>query len=84
MFKSSNAVSSIVEGLEFTRKIRSIEESFEELREPYGMDIWEDYNYEIGDSFIGDIDEAKTVTFAGKTFPKFGWCVVMAGGSGLF
>ena len=83
MFNSSNNISSIVEGLETARKIKSIEESFEELRENYGLDIWEDYNYDIDDgAFIGNIDEAKTVTFAGKTFPRFGWSVVMAGGSG--
>lgn len=59
----------------------SVEESFEELREEYGLDIWEDYSYEL-DSMFDSIDEAKMVTFGGNTYPKFGWCVVLAGGSG--
>ena len=84
MFKSKESISSIVEGLERAREAKSVDEQFEELREPYGLDIWEDYNYEIEDSsFICSVDEAKTITFGGKTFPKFGWSVVMAGGSGL-
>ena len=28
------------------------------------------------------IDEASVVTFGGKTFPKNGWCVILAGGPG--
>ncbi len=28
------------------------------------------------------LDEAKAVTFGGKTFPDSGWCLVMAGGAG--
>lgn len=83
MFSSSKNISGIVEGLKFNRGLDDIDESFEELREEYSPDITEDYNYEIEDSMICNIDEAKTVTFGGKTYPKFGWAVTMAGGSGL-
>ena len=32
---------------------------------------------------IGNINENKTVTFNGKTNPKYGWAVIMAGGAGV-
>ena len=93
MMAGKGSVYSIVEGLQQDRDARvdeakswinEVNESFEELREDYGMDITEDYNYELEESMSVSIDEAKTVTFGGKTFPKYGWGVVMAGGSGLF
>ena len=92
MMAGKSSVYGIVEGLqqdrdarvdEAERWINEVNEYFEELREPYGMDILEDYNYELEESMKVSIDEAKTVTFGGKTFPKYGWGVVMAGGSGL-
>ena len=92
MMAGKSSVYGIVEGLQQDREARvdeakrwinEVNESFEELREPYGMDILEDYNYELEESMNVSIDEAKTVTFGGKTFPKYGWGVVMAGGSGL-
>ena len=82
MFSSNKNISGIVEGLKFNRGLADIDESFEELREEYSPDITEDYNYELEGSMICNIDEAKTVTFGGKTYPKFGWAVTMAGGSG--
>lgn len=69
----------IMEGLSFQKKVLpSIDEQFSALREEY-TDIHEAYNYEIAEP----VDEAKTVTFGNATYPKYGWCVVMAGGSGL-
>ena len=91
MMAGKGSVYSIVEGLQQDRDARvdeaknwinEVNESFEELREDYGMDIAEDYNYELEESMSVSIDEAKTVTFGGKTFPKYGWGIVMAGGSG--
>ncbi len=37
-------------------------------------------------TFIGDIvsiDEGAVVTFDKKTYPRDGWCVLLAGGAGL-
>lgn len=32
--------------------------------------------------FVCELDEASSVTFGGKAFPREGWCVVLAGGPG--
>ena len=29
------------------------------------------------------LKENKVVTFDGQTYPKFGWCIIMGGGSGV-
>jgi dephospho-CoA kinase len=31
---------------------------------------------------LENIDEAKAVTFGGKSYPKYGWSIIMAGGAG--
>ena len=43
------------------------------------FDKWETTNEGFCD---GNVNEAKTVTFANNTYPKNGWAVIMAGGPG--
>lgn len=37
---------------------------------------------QLFEQFLADINEASKVTFGGMSYPKEGWCVIMAGASG--
>jgi predicted kinase len=68
----------ILEGLKVQR---DIDEEFELLREDnLYSDIDEEYTYLP--EYCEFVDEATMVTFDGNMFPKFGYAVIMAGGSG--
>lgn len=81
-----DSIGLVMEGLTQNRELNESMALFESLREEYGDDIHEAYNYTLNEYFHTSehdpIDEAKTVTFGGKMFPENGWAVVMAGGAG--
>ena len=74
----------IMEGLR--RAPFEADDEFEELRDEYPAYELEEYNENILNEEAEDefepIDEASLVTFGGDPRPKFGWGIVMAGGSG--
>ena len=70
--------SSIIEGL---NTYRNDEMFFESIRESSNTELVADDSIYVFEE--DEIDEAKVVTFDGKTFPKFGYAVVMCGGSGV-
>ena len=64
----------ILEGLS---EVHRVEDFFESLREVNTSDINEEFYY-----MSEPVEEAKTVTFEGQTFPKEGWCLTLCGAPG--